>query len=203
MKLRRLVPLLFAWLALGTHVRETEAQITEEPKAPLPDPRKFARGVFADAEAGTFTLLGDGKALGTGVGVGARLGYDLLRFVALQLHAFGSTHETDFGAAPQSGELLQIYQLSLELKLAVPIGQASLFAFGGGGVASVSTDLLGTTTLSAPGDTSGLFVLGGLGVDYHPLSRHFSLGLQGAFSRLQVIKAPGGILGTAYLRYTF
>lgn len=179
------------------------AQITEEPQAALPEPRKFARGWFTDAEVGAFVPLGEAKAMGTGVGVGARFGYDLLRFVAVQVHGFGSTHRTRFESAPQSGQLLQLYQLSAELKLTLPIQQVSLFAFGGGGFAVLSTNILGTTNLTQPDETTGVLFLGGGGLDYHPLSRHFSFGLQGGFAKLKQLKAPGGILATTYLRYTF
>lgn len=196
--------LLAVGLALACHrVPPVWAQITEEPARPRPDPRKFARGLFVDAELGTFVPLGKADALGSGVGLGGRIGYDLGRFFAVQAHVFGSTHRTDFGAAPQSGQLLQIYQLTGEVKLTLPLRQWALFVFGGGGIAQLSTNLLGTTGLTAPDDTSSLVLMGGAGLDYHPLTRHFSVGVLGAFSKLRVLEAPGGIWATAYLRYTF
>lgn len=192
-----------ATVTIPLGVASAYGQITHEPAAPLPDPRKFARGWFIEAEMGAFAPLGEAKPLGVGVGVGARLGYDLARFVALALHAFGSTHKTDFGSAPQSGQLLQLYQLVSELKLTVPLRQVSVFAVGGAGLASASTNLLGTTELSARDDTTGLMFLGGLGLDYHPLARHFSFGARASFCRLQTLRAPGGITATSYVRFTF
>ncbi len=204
MKLRCVSKAAAVTVLLATSIiPSAQAQITEEPHAPLPDPRKFARGWFVDAEVGAFVPVGEAKAVGPGVGVGARLGYDLLRFVAVQLHAFGSTHRTNFKAAPQTGQLLQIYQLTTELRVTVPIRQVSLFASGGVGLALLSTNILGTTDLTSPDSTSGLMFTGSAGVDYHPLSRHFSFGIQGGFTKLQELNAPGGVLATVYLRHTF
>ena len=180
-----------------------QAQITEEPVAPLPDPGKFARGVFVDAGLGAFVLLGKADSVRPGVAFGARVGYDLIRFIAVQLHGAGSTHRTDFGSAPQSGQLLQIYQATAELKLIVPIRQVSIYGFGGAGFAFFSTNILGTTGLTKPGRTTSLMIAGGLGVDYHLLSRHFSFGMQAAFTRMQELKTTGGILSSLYVRYAF
>lgn len=184
--------------------RSAQAQITTEPVAPLPDPSKFAKGLYVDAELGAVTFLGDAReALGVGTAFGARLGYDLFRWLAVQARTVGSSHRTDFDGRPQSGELLQVYQLLAELKISVPIGRLSLFGFGGGGLAYLSTNLLGTTRLTDPDTRATLAFGGGAGVDWHPLTRHFSFGVQGAFAKLQALRAPGGVAATTYLRYTF
>jgi len=191
--------LLFVLCASGS----AQAQITEEPPAPFPDTDKFARGLYADAEMGTLFFLGSArKPLGFGVAAGARLGYDFFRWAAIQLHALGSTHRSDFGAAPQSGELLQLYQLSAELKIAIPIRQVSIFGTGGAGVGYLTTNLLETSRLQVQGQTQFLF-LGGLGVDYHTLTRHFSVGLTGTFVKITGFPGPGAVAATAYIRYTF
>ncbi len=180
-----------------------QAQITEEPPAPFPDTDKFARGLYTDAELGTLFFLGSArKPMGFGVAAGARLGYDFFRWAALQVHALGSTHRTDFGAAPQSGELLQLYQLSAELKLAIPIRQVSIFGMGGAGVGYLTTNLLETSQLQVQGQTQFSF-LGGLGIDYHTLTRHFSVGFSGTFMKITGFPGPGAIAATAYIRYTF
>ncbi|MDX2019197.1 MAG: outer membrane beta-barrel protein [Deltaproteobacteria bacterium] len=184
-------------------VPPVHAQITEEPVAPLPDPKKFAHGVFVDAGLGAFVLLGKADAVGSGPAISGRVGYDLFRLLAVQLHVAGSTHRTDFGAAPQSGQLLQVYQTTAELKLTVPIRQVSVYAFGGAGFAFFSTNILGTTGLTTKDKTSSLVYGGGLGLDYHLLSRHFSFGLEASFAKIQEVQTTGGILSTAYVRYAF
>src|SRR5690242_16111129 len=93
------------------------AQITEEPPVPFPDPAKFSHGLYADGEVGAVTWIGKaGDKLGTGFALGARLGYALFRFVSLQLHGLGSTHQGNFPNSPQNDQLLQVYQGTAELK---------------------------------------------------------------------------------------
>lgn len=192
-----------AFLLLALWAGNASAQITEEPVAPLPDPKKFAHGLFVDAGLGSFFVLGKGKSIEPGVAFGARLGYDVFRLLALSVHAVGSTHRTDFGSAPQTGQLLQLYQTTAELKLTVPIGQVSIFVYGGAGFAFFSTNILGTKGLTKPDKTNSLMFDGGLGVDYHLLSRHFSFSLESAFVKVQDLKTTGGILAQAYVRYAF
>lgn len=179
------------------------AQITEEPVAPLPDPKKFAHGLYVDAGLGAFVLLGKADAVGMGPALSGRVGYDVFRLLALQLHVAGSTHRTDFGAAPQSGQLLQIYQASAEIKVTIPIQQVSIHAFGGAGFAFLSTNILETTGLTEPDKTSSVMYAGGLGLDYHLLSRHFSFGMEAVFAKVQQLKTTGGLLSTVYTRYAF
>lgn|GEM_PF-1172266 len=192
-----------AFLLLAFRLGSASAQITEDPVAPLPDPKKFAHGLFVDAGLGSFFVIGKGKSIEPGVAFGARVGYDVFRLLALSVHAVGSTHRTDFGSAPQTGQLLQLYQTAAELKLTVPIGQVSIFAYGGAGFAFFSTNILSTTGLTKPDKTNSLMFNGGLGVDYHLLSRHFSFGLESAFVKVQELKTTGGVLSQVYLRYAF
>lgn len=182
----------------------THAQVTEEPEAPYPDPAKLARGLFADAEAGTLMFVGTAREpLGFGTALGVRLGYDVFRWAAVQAHAFASSHRTRFGDAPQAGQLLQLYQAAAELKLTVPLGAWSLSAFGGAGFAWLSTNLLGTTALTAPDLERTPLLLGGLGLDYHTMSRHFSFGFAPTFVRYSKVRTTGAVLATLYVRYTF
>jgi hypothetical protein len=180
------------------------AQITREPVAPYPDPSKFARGFYSEGEIGTLVFLGDArKPLGPGAALGLRVGYDVFSWLAVNVHAFGSTHTTSFAGAPQSGQLLQILQATAEVKLSVRIGQVSTSAFGGVGLARLSTNLLGTTLLTDSDLRNTPVLLAGGALDYHILSRHFSFGITGAFARYQLIYTTGAIAGTAYIRYTF
>jgi hypothetical protein len=180
------------------------AQVTSDPEAPYPDPDKFARGIYGEAELGTLVFVGEaGGPLGAGAGVGARLGYDFFRWAALQVHAFGSTHTTRFPGMPQSGQLLQLYQGTAELKLTARYKQVAGAVLGGAGLARLSTNLLGTAGLTDPDVQNTLVFLGGLAVDYHTMSRHFSFGVAGTFARYARIVTTGAIGATAYVRYTF
>jgi hypothetical protein len=200
-------PLPRALIALGLLLLPAGAafaQVTNEPVSPYPDPDKFARGIYGEAEVGTLVFIGEaGSSLGAGAVVGARLGYDVFRWVALQVHAVGSTHTTSFPGMPQTGQILQLYQGSAELKLSMRFGRVAVSAMGGAGLGRLSTNLLGTTGLTEPDVQNTLVTLGGLGADYHTMSRHFCFGLSGSFAKYQRLHTTGAISATAYVRYTF
>jgi hypothetical protein len=180
------------------------AQVTAEPVNPHPDPSKFKRGLYGEAELGTMIFLGEaGQDVGPGAALGARLGYDFLPFAAVQLHAFGSTHTTRFDGTPQAGQLLQLYQGTAEARLGWRFGQVGAAVVGGAGLARLSTNLLGTAGLTAPDVKNTPVFLGALAVDYHTQSRHFAFGLTGGFSKYQKLFTTGAITATVYAHYTF
>ena len=182
------------------------AQIIDEPAGIYPDPRKFVRGAYAEAEVGSLLWLGSvGDDVGPGVSVGARLGFDLGRFFAIGAFAAGSTHTTGAAGRPQDGQLLQIFQGGGELKLKLPIGAFNLFACGRAGYAKFSTNILGALGYQGQeidATASPLFGGGG-GFDYHTQSRHFAYGLQGQFSKLVALSTTGTLGVSAFARYTF
>jgi hypothetical protein len=45
-------------------------------------------------------------------------------------------------------------------------------------------------------------MLGGLGLDYHTLSRHFSFGIVASFAKYVAVYTIGAVATTAYVRYT-
>ncbi|HVR64901.1 MAG TPA: outer membrane beta-barrel protein [Polyangia bacterium] len=179
------------------------AQVTDVPNPVIfPDPAKFARGLYTEGEIGALIFFGAaGDRIGPGVALGARVGYDVARWLALQAHAIGSTHETKFAGMPQAGQIIQLYQATAELKLTIRIVQTSIFLEGGGGLARLSTNLL--ETVGDSGQRNGLTAGGGAGIDYHSLSRHFSVGVRGGYFWLRDIKGSAQVTATAYLRYTF
>ena len=175
-----------------------------EPADPRPDPSKFARGFYAQAEAGVVSFLGEAaEPLGTGPAFGTRVGYEIFRFLALQVHGGGSTHSIRLDDRPQDGQLLQILRGAAELKLTVPLSRWSLFAHGGGGLARLSSNLLGTAGLTELGVRLSPIYGGGAGVDYHTASRHFSFGLAVDFQKLPRLNTVGALASSAYIRYTF
>jgi Outer membrane protein beta-barrel domain len=181
-----------------------QAQLMGEPPDPRPDPEMFSSGLYAEAEAGALMFLGDARRpLGTGVAVGVRLGYEIGRWLAIQGHALSATHETDFDSGPQSDQLLQVLQATGELKLSIPLGQWSVFGYGGGGIARLSTNLLGTAGLTDLDVRISPMFGGGGGADYHTRSRHFSFGVNAAFWKLPQLYTTGAMTGTLYIRYTF
>ena len=178
------------------------AQVTSEPSAVVfPDPAKFAHGFFTEGEFGVLWFTGRASdEVAPGFAVGARMGYDLFRFFAIQFHLLGSTHQTQ-GDTPTAGQLMQVYQGTVEGKLTLRLVQWSFFAEGGLGAARMSTNLLYARGLAQyrTGFTAG----GGAGVDYHFLSRHFSIGLRGGYYWLKHVTGSSDLVTTLYLRYTF
>jgi hypothetical protein len=188
-----------AWLLASAPAR---AQVTQEPNAVVfPDPAKFARGFYTEGEVGAVVFFGHvADDVGPGFAVGGRFGYDIFRWLAVQAHLLGSTHETR-GDTPVSGQLLQTYQGTVEGKLTLRFRQASIFAEGGLGAARMSTNVLYALGLARY--RTGFTVGGGGGFDYHSLSRHFSVGLRAGFYTLRDVESSQDLIVTTYLRYTF
>jgi len=188
-----------SWLLGSAPAR---AQVTSEPSAVIfPDPEKFAHGLFTEGEFGTVRFFGRaGGEISQGFAVGARLGYDIFRFFAIQAHLLGSTHQTQ-GDTPTAGQLMQVYQGTVEGKLTLRLVQWSFFAEGGLGAARMSSNLLYARGLAKY--RTGFTFGGGGGIDYHFLSRHFSIGLRGGFYVLSDVTGSRDASSTMYLRYTF
>ena len=80
--------------------------------------------------------------------------------------------------------------------------QWSFFAEGGLGAARMSSNLLYARGLAQY--RTGFTYGGGAGVDYHFLSRHFSIGAARRLLRAaRRHRAAGTLSTTMYLRYTF
>jgi opacity protein-like surface antigen len=204
-RLARLVRLaVVAVLASSAMATRARAQVTKEPEAAIfPDPKKFAHGLFTEGEVGAVAFFGPaGESVAPGFAIGARVGYDVFRFFALQIHGLGSTHLTKAGDRPEADQLIQTYQGTVEGKLTLRFGQLSIFGEGGVGVTRLSTNLLYTLGVEQQYRT-GLTAGGGGGIDYHSLSRHFSIGLRGEYYWLRDLRASKDLIVTTYLRYTF
>jgi len=208
-QLRLFLSLTTAAAAITAAAPSARAQVTDEPNPVIfPDPTKFARGLYTEGEIGSVIFFGaaGGGKVGPGFAIGTRVGYDVTRFFAVQLHGLGSTHQTSFPGHPQDEQLLQLYQGMIEAKLTYRFGQLSIFAEGGGGAARLSSNLLATVPYGGGYLTrwrTGLTAGGGAGVDYHSLSRHFSVGLRGDYFWLRDISGSTDLIATTYLRYTF
>jgi hypothetical protein len=205
--LKRRLPKLVAALATSWLLSSApaRAQVTSEPTAAIfPDPAKFAHGLYTEGEVGALVFIGKvSEDVAPGFAIGARFGYDVFRFFAVQAHFIGSTHETKADSVV-AGQLLQTYQGTVEGKLTYRFTQASIFAEGGLGAARMSSHLLYALGLTRPpGYRTGFTAGGGAGADYHSLSRHFSVGARADFYWLKELVGTSDLTITAYLRYTF
>ena len=193
--------LVTSWLVAGASA--ARAQVTAEPSAVVfPDPAKFAHGLYTEGEVGAVAFFGKaGAAVSPGFAIGARVGYDLFRWLALQAHFVGSTHQLT-GDNPLNGQLLQTYQALVEGKLTYRFGQTSIFGEGGIGVERLSTNALYALGIE-PQYRVGFIAGGGAGIDYHSLSRHFSVGVRAELYWLRDVSGSRDVVATTYLRYTF
>jgi hypothetical protein len=196
--------LLFA-LGMTTMVstaRTARAQVIAEPAPPpWPDPKKFAKGPFASGEVGALVYLGKaGKYADPGVAFGVRLGYDLFRWLDVQVHVLGASSDAST-PPPQFGQSFQTYLYEGEVRLKVQIHRFQLFGEGGAGLAQVSTNVLEQVGVTH-GSNFTFAVVGGGGLDYHTLNRHFSVGLGADYVWLSTFTGGHALTAQVYLRYT-
>jgi len=179
------------------------AQVTEAPKATLfPDPTKFAYGIYTQGDVGAVTVLGQaGSHLGPGAAIGVAAGYDITRWLAIEVRGLGSSHVTDFPNAPQDGQLLQLYHLLGALKLSYRRQRLIVSLDAAAGLVLTSTNVLETAGLNDK-RTAPAFG-GGLGADYHTLSRHFSFGAHAGFLQIPGLAKSQALTTTACVRYAF
>jgi len=192
---------LFVALVAGAPF--ARAQVTEAPKAALfPDPTKFAYGIYTQGDVGAVTVLGPvGSHLGPGFALGLTAGYDLTHWLAFEARGIGSSHTTNFPGGPQDGELMQLYHLLGAVKVSIHHQHLVISIDGTGGVVRTSTNLLTSVGLNEK-RTAPAFG-GGVGADYHTLSRHFSFGVHVGFQRIQGLAQSNVLTTTACVRYAF
>ncbi len=195
-----------ALMALGAvpgAPRVARAQVTDAPTPQvLADPSKFAYGLYTAGEVGAVLPLGPLHAhLGPGFGLGLVAGYDLTRWLALEARGVGSTHTTQFPQAPQDGELLQLYQLTGALRVSLRHRSFAASVTADGGMLHTSTNVLATASLNDQ-RTSPVYG-GGLGLEYHTLSRHFALGVRASYLQANGLGRGQLLVTTAWMRYAF
>jgi hypothetical protein len=190
-------------IALHAVASPARAQVTEAPKAALfPDPTKFAYGIYTQGDLGAVMVLGPvGNHLSPGFALGLTAGYDLTRWLAFEARGIGSSHTTNFSGGPQDGELMQLYHLLGAVKVSIRHQHLVVSGDGTAGIVRTSTNLLTSVGLNEK-RTAPAFG-GGLGVDYHTLSRHFSFGVHGGFQRIPGLAQSNVLTTTACVRYAF
>jgi hypothetical protein len=198
----RLPRLAIVVAALASLAGPARAQVIAEPAPPpFPDPKKFARGFFAEGDLGAAVFLGRaGRYASPGVMMGARLGYDLFRWLAVQAHVVGVSANANL-PPPTVGQTFQTYVFAGEARFGLQLRRFQLFAEGGGGAVMLSNNILDAVGVSH-GSRASFAVVAGGGLDYHTLNRHFSFGLgadyvwMGQFTNAHALTVDG------YLRYT-
>jgi len=174
--------------------------IAEAPPPPFPDPKKFARGFFASGELGAFVFIGRAaKYAPAGPTFGVRLGYDITRWLAVQAHVSGTSADANL-PPPTIGQSFQLLLYAAEARLQLQIRRVALSLEAGAGAVQITSNILDQVNVTKGAFSLG--VIGGVGLDYHTLNRHFSVGLDVDYLWLQGWTSSHGLSATAYLRYT-
>lgn len=195
-----LAALAFATLfSLGT-IPNALAQVVTEPAPPqFPDPKKFSKGFFASGELGATAYFGKlGHAAAPGISFGIRTGYDVLRYLSIELRISGQSSSATT-PAPVVGQTFQLFLYGGDVRFTLPIKQVSVSLEGGAALGQLSSNVLQPIGISTK---LSVVALAGLGVDYHTLNKHFSLGLAADYLYLHQFGRAHGLQTVAYLRYT-
>jgi hypothetical protein len=131
--------------------------------------------------------------------VSAKIGYDLFRWVALQGHLAGASTDAQV-PPPTVGQTFQSYYFLAEARFQIPIRRFAIFGEGGGGVGLFSNNVLDQVRVTNGGRVT-VAVVGGGGLDYHTLNRHFSVGLDVDYMWLANFTNSHAMTFCAYMRY--
>lgn len=173
----------------------------EEDPTVFPDPAKFSRGFFIEAGVGPTIPVGPAASvLGPGVSFVGRTGYEIRRWIAIQLHAMGSVSRYDDGVLRR--ELFGQYAYMGEARFGIPIRRFVILLFGGAGLYQVSSNLLQVAGVVDDNGRFGLAYGGGIGLDVHTLSKHFSGGFLASYVGTPRLGNGGGVGLHLYFRYT-
>jgi len=167
----------------------------------FPDPKKFSRGFFVEGGLGPAVPIGPtSEVLATGFSLGARTGYEIRRWVALQVHATGMVARYDDGVLRR--ELLQQYVYTGEARFAVPIRRFLIALQGGAGIYQLSNNLLQVAGIAPDNRRIGLAWDASLAFDVHSLNRHISGGVVATFVGMPALRNAGTLVLHVVLRYT-
>jgi hypothetical protein len=184
----------------GTAEVGVVAKKTEDPTV-FPDPRKFSRGVCVEASTGPLITIGrTSRVLSHGFSLSARIGYEIRRWIAFQLHATGAIRRYDDGVLRR--ELLGEGVYTGEVRLGVPFRRFVIAVHGGGGVDQLSNNLLQVADIAPDNRRLSFAWDAGLSFDVHSLNRHNSGGFIATFIGTPTLRSSGMLLLQAYFRYT-
>ncbi len=173
--------------------------VTEQAPPKFPDPKKFAKGFFLSGEIGATTYFGKlGKAASPGLSFGVRTGYDIFRYLSIEVRVSGQSSSATT-PPPVLGQTFQLFLYGGDIRVTLPIKQVSLSLEGGAALGHLSSNVLQPIGINRK---LGLVALGGVVIDYHTLNRHFSVGLAADYLYLHHFGRAHGLQTVAYLRYT-
>ena len=187
----------------------TRLDVERLPPEAIPVTRNlYAHGFFVEGNIGGLGWYGGvGRLAGPGVSMQLAFGYEIFDWLWALVGAEGSIHQTTAPPppAPSTFEVLGGFvelraQINFDARFAIWLG-------GQFGLGLATGDILASYGLTAAGSIAPNFG-GRIGIDWHFLHRHYSVGISGG-ARL----FPGlndfngelaiGISGDVYMRYVF
>lgn len=165
--------------------------------------RPASKGFFTEGGLGATGFLGSASDYSrVGVGLQARIGYDLFSWLSVGGHISASTHEATVPPPPE-GEYYQLYGFAGDVRLGFRTGPVALFVEGGAGMALISSNVLSKVGVLEPGEELSLLIDAGGGAEYQLQNRHYAFGLGLDWMMLPQFDATMGLSGRLYLRYTY
>jgi hypothetical protein len=195
--------LLLTFLFVVPLSGSARAQVLTEPAPPpWPDPKKFAKGPFVSGEIGALFFFGRaGRYSSAGPVLGVRVGWDIFRWLDVQTHITGSSHDAET-PPPTFGQSFQTLMYTGEVRLKLQLRRFQIFGEGGAGLGQITSNVLDQVGVT-DGNQFTLVVIAGGGLDYHTLNRHFSVGLGADYLFLSNWHQTSSLTAQAYLRYTY
>jgi hypothetical protein len=217
---------LVALLSLGSAgARAQEAQASEALLPEGPDPTRldverlppeaievtrelYAHGLFVEGGIGIRNFRGGvGAVSAPGLYAHVGVGLELLPFLLVRAAVEGSIHGTD-APPPPSPTVFEVIGAIGEVRLQGNF--TSRFAMWLGAEAGVvyATGQVLRVYGYEQSDSIGLVYGGSVGLDWHMVNRHHSIGLSGGARLYPTLEIPGGgsaigMHGSAYMRYVF
>ncbi len=165
--------------------------------------RPSSAGWYAEGALGGTAFIGDAANYSkTGPALGVRIGYDVFSWLSVGAHVTASTHEATVPPPPE-GEFYQLYSTLAEGRVSVPIGPTALFAFGGGGLGIISSNVLDKVGVVAPGEHFTVAFRGGGGLEYQLQNRHYAFGIDGEWTTYPEFDAMSSVTVRTFIRYTY
>lgn len=165
--------------------------------------RPASQGWFAEGSLGAVAFLprasGDAQA---GPSIAARIGRDLFSWLSVGIELAASSHEATVPPPPE-GEWFQLYRGGGDVRLGGNLDRVALFVEGGAGIAILSSNVLGRSMITDPGESVSIAFRAGLGAEYQLENRHYAIGLGVDGFVMPQFDAIRAIDSRLYLRYTY
>ena len=168
----------------------------------------YAHGLFVEGGIGVRNFRGGvGAVSAPGLYAHVGVGLEVLPFFLVRLAVEGSIHGTD-APPPPSPTVFEVIGALGELRLQGNFTSRFAMWIGGeAGIVYATGEVLRVYGYDQS-DSIGLTYGGSVGLDWHMVNRHHSIGLSGGARLYPSLEFPGGntamgIHGTAYMRYVF